>query len=137
MATQPGPDRFRRAVFGFYAWLGSFLLALVLPFVAEDLAGSPSALTRSAAVVLGTIAWVPMLVIVIRVIRQGDEYIRRLHLAAAAVAFVATLLLILPWSWLVEAGFLAPPSLQVLFVSSMLLWGASLLVVKRRFERPS
>lgn len=137
MANEPRPDRFKRVVLGFYAWIGAFLLALVLPFVAEDLAGSPNALTRSAAVALGTMAWVPMLVIVIRVIRLGDEYVRLLHEAAAAVAFVATLLLILPLSWLVEAGFLAPPSLQVIFVSSMLLWGASLLVVKRRFERPS
>jgi hypothetical protein len=78
-----------------------------------------------------------MFIVVLRIIRSGDEYQRRLHLAAAAVAFVATLLLLLPLSWLVEAGFVESPSLQLLWVSSMLVWGASLLVVKRRFERPS
>lgn len=137
MANQPRPDRFKRAVLGFYAWIGSFVIALTLPFAAEDMADSRSALVRAAAVLLGTAAWLPMLIVVLTIIRVGDEYHRRLHLAAGAVAFVATLLLILPLSWLVEAGFLQTPSLHLLFVSSMVLWGVSLLVVKRRFERQS
>lgn len=137
MANQPRPDRFKRVVLGFYAWIGAFLLALVLPFVAERMADSTSVLIRAGAVAVGTIAWLPMFVVVLRVIRSGDEYLRRLHLSAAAAAFVATLLLMLPLSWLVEAGFLEPPSLQLLWVASMLLWGLCLLVVKRRYERQS
>lgn len=137
MANQPRPDRFKRAVLGFYAWVGAFLLALFLPFVAERMTDSPSTVVRSGAVILGTLAWIPIIAITVNIVRLGDEYHRRLHLSAAAVAFVAILLVILPLSWLVEAGFVQPPSLQLLFVSSMVLWGVSLLVVKRRFERQS
>jgi uncharacterized membrane protein YozB (DUF420 family) len=137
MGNEPRPDRFKHAVLRFYGWLGALALAIVLPFFAQNLADSRNTIARALAVVLGTLAWIPMLAVVVVIIRQGDEYHRRLHLTAGAIAFVATLLLLLPTSWLVEAGFVDPPSLQLLFVASMLLWGAILLIVKRRFERTS
>lgn len=135
MTLQPQNRMFRRAVRGFYAWIGAFLLALFSPLVAERLVRAESAASRLAAVAIGTLGWVPLFVVVVAIIRAGDEYLRRLHLAAASVAFAAFLMLLLPLAWLVEARFIEAPSLQVLWVGCGLSWAVSLLVVKRRFER--
>jgi hypothetical protein len=135
MALQPSERHFRRAVRGFYAWIAAFLTALILPFVAERLVESASVATRAAGVALGTVAWIPIFGVVVWIVRAGDDYHRRLHLAAAAVAFCAVLLLLLPLSWLVVARFVAPPSLRALWVGGALVWAVSLFVVKYRFER--
>jgi hypothetical protein len=137
MALQPSERQFRRAVRGFYAWLAAFLAALIVPFFAQHLAESPLAVTRAGGVALGTLAWIPIFWVVLSIIRAGDEYHRRLHLAAAAVAFCASLLLLLPLSWLVIARFVEPPSLQAVWVGCALCWVVSLFVVKHRFERAS
>jgi hypothetical protein len=135
MALQPSERQFRRAVRGFYAWIAAFLTALVVPFVAQHLVQAPDSAARAGGVVLGTLAWIPIFWVVVSIVRAGDEYHRRLHLAAAALAFCASLLLLLPLSWLVMARFVEPPSLQVLWVGCALCWVVSLFVVKYRFER--
>jgi hypothetical protein len=135
MATPPPNLRFRRAVRGFYAWLGALAVAGLAPLAAMSLLhlGTPAA--RLAAVVIGTLGWVPYLVVLVSIVRAGDEYQRRLHLAAAAGAFGSSLFVLTTLAWVVEAGFARQPSLQVLWVVFAVLWVVSLFVVKWRFER--
>jgi hypothetical protein len=137
MALQPSERQFRRVVRGFYAWMAAFLTALIVPFFAQHLADSPDWAPRAGGVALGTLAWVPIFWVVVSIVRAGDEYHRRLHLAAAALAFCVSLLLLLPLSWLVIARFVEPPSLQLVWVGLALCWAVSLFVVKHRFERAS
>jgi hypothetical protein len=129
--------RFRRAVRGFYVWIGAFLVAALVPFLAQSLSAAQSPVTRALAVALGIGAWVPIVLVVLWIVRSGDEYQRRLHITAGAVAFVLALLVILSWSWLVEARFVEAPPLQVVWISVGMCWAVSVFGVKRHFERRS
>jgi hypothetical protein len=135
VTLSPRHAKFRQAVRGFYAWVAALLLALVAPLAAQVLVDADGWWVRLAGVLVGTAAWVPLVLVIAAIIRAGDEYHRRLHLTAAAIAFAASLLVISGLSWLVEADFLRMPPLQVLWVAFGLVWVASTLAVKRHFER--
>jgi hypothetical protein len=135
MSIPPPNVRFRKAVRGFYAWLGALVFAGAAPFVAIKLVDSGTFAARIAGVVLGTVSWIPMVVVIAGIIRAGDEFQRRIHLIALALAFASALLLLALLDWLVRAQFMWPPPLPVLSLSFAALWLIWLIVVKRRFER--
>ena len=128
--------RFRKAVRGFYAWLGATLLAALAPLAANRLVDSGSVAARVSGVALGTLAWLPLIYVVARIIRDGDEFVRRIHLVALALAFTGGLMLIALLDWLVRAEFIATPPLNVLWLAIALLWAVSLFGAKRYYERP-
>jgi hypothetical protein len=135
MPVQSPNSRFRRAVRGFYAWIGALVVAVVGPIVAISLIHRGTAVARLAAVVIGALAWVPYLVVIVAIVRAGDEYQRRLHLTTSAVAFAAALLVLTTLSWFVEAGLANQPSLHVLWILFAVIWVVCLFVIKWRFER--
>jgi len=135
MGSQPANQRFRQAVRGFYAWLGSVVFAAVAPVGAGMLIRTGSPTGRALGVVLGSLGWVPTAWVVTAIIRAGDEFHRQLHLVSLAVAFGASLVVLTALGWAVRAKFIASPSLEVLWVTFAVLWLVSLIVCKRRFER--
>ncbi len=135
MALQRSNPQFRKAVKGFYAWLGALMFAAVTPFVAVRLLSWHTLSGRIGATILGPIGWLPMIAVVIFIIRAGDEFHQRMHLVACSVALAAALVLLTVLDWLTQADFIEPPSLSVIWISVALLWAASLLLVKWQFER--
>jgi hypothetical protein len=136
MPNQPNPQ-FRRAVKGFYAWLGSLVFAGVAPLLAVRLVDTETTAGRIAGVALGALSWIPMAAVVTVIIRAGDEFQRRIHLVALALSFASALLLLTLLDWLVRADFMRPPRLQVLWLALAVIWVIWLFVVKFRFERES
>jgi hypothetical protein len=132
--TAPHPQ-FRRAVRGFYAWLGALVFAAAAPIAAKSLVESGSLPIRIAGVLLGTLSWVPMAFVIAAIIRAGDEFQQRLHLVAIAMAFASGLVLLTLLDWLVRARFMQPPPLQLLWLGYAVLWIVCLFVVRRRLER--
>jgi hypothetical protein len=126
----------RKAVRDFYAWVGALGLAAAAPVAASHLVESRAPGWRAAGVVLGTVGFVPFLIVTARMIRRGDEFVRRLHLVAMAWAFVATLLVITLADWLARAGFCGPPRLSVLWLAIAVLWLACIFAAKVYYERP-
>ena len=128
-------ERFRKNVRGFYAWLGSVLVAAVAPFVAVRLTETWTLTGRIAGVVVGTLAWVPLILVIGAIIRAGDEFIRRIHLVAIAIAFGAGLFLITFLGWLAQAHFIEQPPIVVAWLVFGILWVVCLYAVKRHYER--
>src|SRR6478735_611294 len=131
MSIQPKNVRFRKAVKGFYIWLGSLVFAGVAPLIAMTLVDTGTLTGRVAGVVLGTASWIPMVAVIAGIIRAGDEFQRRIHLVALALAFGSAMLLLTLLDWLVRARFMRLPPLPVLWLSFSALWLIWLIVVKR------
>jgi hypothetical protein len=137
MSTQPPNAQFRQAVRGFYAWLASLVFAGVTPLFAIWLINTGTLAGRIVAVVLGSVSWIPMAFVVAWIIRAGDEFQRRIHLVALALAFGSALLLLAMMDWLVRAEFIWRPPLQALWLAFAVIWVIWLFIVKHRFERES
>ncbi len=137
MSLKPGDQRFRRAVRGFYAWLGSLVFAAAAPIAAGMLIDAGTLTARVLAVFLGSISWLPIAWVIVVIIRAGDEFHRRLYLVSLSIAFGASLVALTTLDWAVRAEFMHRPPLSVLWVLFALLWLVSLFVCKRQFERVS
>ena len=127
--------RFRKQIKGFYAYVGAVLFAAIGPIAARSLMDAGTLPTRVVGVVFGTIAWIPLIVIVGIVIHQGDEFIRRIHLVAIAYAFALSLVLIALLDWLARASFIETPELMVVWLVIAVLWVICLFMSKWYFER--
>jgi hypothetical protein len=90
---------------------------------------------RVGGVVVGTAAGVPLIAVSTIIIRASDEFVRRIHLVALALAFVSALMLLSLLGWLVDARFMRAPDLKVLWLAFAVLWAIWLFVVKIHFER--
>jgi len=135
MDIQSANKQFRRNVRGFYAWLGSLVAAMVLPLVGVRLIDADSASARAAGVVIASLGWVPMTLVIIAIVRAGDEFQRRLHLVALGFSFGVAMLMISTLGWLVRAGFVDYPNLNLLWAAIAAVWVVSLFLVKRYYER--
>jgi hypothetical protein len=135
MPLQTANARFRSAVRGFYVWLGSLVCVAVGPFIAQRLIHTHSLAGRIGGVVVGTVAWLPLITAVAIIIRDSDEFVRRIHLVALALAFASALMLLALLDWLVDARFMRAPELKVLWLAFAMLWAIWLFVVKYHFER--
>jgi hypothetical protein len=127
--------RLRKAVRGFYAWLGAMALVAIAPVLAGALIHAGSWAGRVGGVALGTTAWIPLIAVISATIRAGDEFQRRTHLVALAVAYAGSFVLIGLLHWLVRAAFLSQPPLPVLWLGFVSLWFVSLVLASRHFER--
>ena len=128
-------ERLRKTVKGFYAYLGSVLLAVLAPFAARTLIADGATWERVAGVAFGTIAWIPLIVIVGMVIHQGDEFVRRIHLVAIAYAFALVLVFIACIDWLTRAHLIPNVDLTLLWVGIAMLWVMCLVGSKWYYER--
>jgi hypothetical protein len=128
-------EQFRRNVRTFYAWIGSMLLAGISPIVATGMIDRRTTLWRIAGVALGVAGMLPWMWIVSVIIRRGDEFVRRMHLIAIAVAATAGLLLLITLDWLVRASFVEPPDLMLIWPALLVFWVLALVGTKRYYER--
>jgi hypothetical protein len=135
MDIRSGDKLFRRHVRGFYALLGSLVAAMVLPLAGIRLIDTESSSARVAGVVLASLGWVPMTLVIVAIVRAGDEFQRRLHLVALGFAFAAAMLMISTLGWLVRAGFVEYPDLSLLWTAIAAVWLVCLVLVKRYYER--
>jgi len=127
--------RFRSAVRGFYAWLGSLVVLGVSPVLARHLVRSGTTFGRVAAVVIGVGGTLPWMWVVLSIIRRGDEFVRRLHLIAFGLAFSGSLVLLVTLGWLVRADFIGQPDLMIVWAGCLLLWFMAIMGAKLYFER--
>jgi len=126
----------RRNVRTFYAWIGSMVLLGLSPIMAGGLIDQGTTLWRAAGAAVGVAGTLPWLWIVSVIIRRGDEFTRRIHLVAIAVAAVSGLVLLITLNWLVRAAFINPPDLMLLWVALLVFWVIALIGTKRYYERP-
>ena len=130
------PDqRLRKAVKGFYAYIGSVLAAAAGPLIGTQLIHQQSLALRAAGVAIGVGGWVPLILFTAALIRASDEFSQRIHYVALALAFASGLLLISLLEWLVRADFIEPVPYMALSLALIALWAISLFVAKRRIER--
>jgi hypothetical protein len=127
--------RFRRNVRIFYGWLGSMVLMGVAPIAARWCIRHETTPWRAAGVFVGVAGMVPWIWLVSHLIRHGDEFERRMHLVAIAVAAAAGLIFLVTLAWLVDAHFIEPPDLALVWVAMLVLWLIAMLGTKRYYER--
>jgi len=137
MGLQPGNQRFRRAVRGFYAWLGSLNFATLAPIGASLCIETGTLPGRILGVVLGSVGWLPLVWVIVAIIRAGDEFQRRLYLVSLSVAFGASLVTLTMLDWATRAEFIRRPPLSLLWALFAIVWVVCLLIFKQRFERVS
>jgi hypothetical protein len=128
-------DQFRRNVRGFYIWIGATLLLGIGPAVAHRLIERETTAARIAAVVIGVGSMLPWLWVIVSVIRHGDEFARRMHLVAIAIAGGASLVLMVAMDWLQQAWFIKSADLTLMWTGCLLLWFVTLMATKRYYER--
>jgi hypothetical protein len=130
-------SRFRRNVRVFYAWLGSMALLVVGPIVAEQLIMGGTTAGRIGAVAIGLGCWVPWVIVVIGMIRNGDEFSFRVHLVALAFAFMGTMMVLAAIDWLTRAHFIEQPPFAFVWPVGMLLWFIGIMGATRHYQRES
>jgi hypothetical protein len=128
-------ERLRRNVRIFYGWLGSTVLLGVSQIGAMSLIRSEAPALRAAGVAVGVLGLVPWLAVLVVIIRHGDEYVRRMHLIAIAMAAGASLMLLVTVGWLVRAWFIEPPDFMLIWLAFLMMWLVALVGTKRYFER--
>jgi hypothetical protein len=69
------------------------------------------------------------------IVRRSDEFARRIHLVAIALAAMAGLVLLIALNWLVRARFVDPPDLMLLWVAFLVFWLIAMLATKAYYER--
>jgi hypothetical protein len=82
---------------------------------------------RAAAVVIGILGFVVCLWATAKLIRLHDEFTRRIHLIAPAVAFAATALFIFTTDLLQRAGFIDFILLRTIWMVMLGTWGLAIL----------
>ena len=128
-------QQFRTNVRVFYAWVGSTILLGVGPVVASRLIDRETTAWRAAGVVVGVGATLPWMALMATIIRRGDEFVRRMHLIAIAIAAAASLLLLVILDWLQRAWFIESVDLVVIWPACLVLWLVALIGTKRYYER--
>lgn len=128
-------QQFRRNVRTFYAWIGSMVILGVGPIVAGRLIERGTTNWRVAGVIVGVASAVPWLWTVAVIIRRGDEFVRRMHLIAIAIAAAFGLLLLITVGWLVRAWFIETPDFTLIWLACLVAWLVALVGTKRYFEK--
>ena len=105
------------------------------PFLAVRLIESGTTTARVAGVLIGAASVVPWIGVAGFMISRSDEFVRRLHLISIAWAFAGSIVLIVTLQWMVEAAFIAPPNLLIVWFGFLLIWMVAYAVVKWRYER--
>jgi len=115
---------------------GAFLLWLVTTvgalFVLDR---EPESVALRAAMVAVAVGGVlPWSWVVARLIQREDEFTRRLHLIALAIAFAITALLVFTAVFLQRAGFIDYVSLKTVLLTMVVTWWLAIIVTKRYYR---
>jgi hypothetical protein len=129
-------QQYRRNVRTFYAWLGSAALMAVSPIIALDMIHRDTTIWRAAGVFVGAAGALPWIWSVYRIVQQGDEFVRRIHLVAVAIAAAGSLVLLMTIDWLQRAEFIQTPNFMFIWPACLVIWVIALVATKRYFERP-
>ena len=129
-------QQFRRNVRMFYAWAGSVALFGLSPIVALRMLDQASIGWRLAGVIVGAGGALPWMWVLYRIVRQGDEFLRRMHLIAIAITAAATFVGLMTIDWLQRAEFIDSPNMMLIWPACLLIWLIALIATKRHFERP-
>jgi hypothetical protein len=124
------------------------LQALGMTFVAVVLWGATFALAlrilrhhptsvklRAAAVVIATIGFIPWPLATAKLIRLHDEFMRRVHLIAAAIAFAVSGLFVFVADMLWRAGFVNYVSLMTIWLVMMGVWWVAIMGTEWYYRR--
>ncbi|HKS07442.1 MAG TPA: hypothetical protein VJR92_14140 [Gemmatimonadaceae bacterium] len=134
----PAPnDLLRKNVRTFYAFLGSVALLGVGPIIAIRLIEGGTQWGRIAAVTIAMISWIPWIVVVIGMIRRGDEFALRVHLVGLAIAFFGLMTVLAALDWLARARFIATPDLAFVWPVGLLLWFIGIMSANHYYQRQS
>jgi len=129
-------QQFRRNVRTFYAWIGSVVLLGLSPILALRLIENGTTFWRVAGVIVGAGGALPWMWVLYRIVRQGDEFVRRMHLIAIAITAAATLVVLMTIDWLQRAWFIESPNMMLIWPACLVIWLVALIATKRHFERP-
>lgn len=125
----------RTAVRAFYAFVASMALLAVGPIVGQNLIDDGTRAERIAGVVVALVTWVPWIIVVIRMIRAGDEFALRVHLVGLAIAFFGLMTVLAALDWLARAEFIAPPPLAFVWPVGLVLWFAGIMTANHYYQR--
>src|SRR5436190_16814270 len=129
-------QQYRRNVRTFYAWIGSIAILGISPLIALRMIDQGTTPWRVAGAVVGAVGAMPWIFVVYRIVKQGDEFIRRMHLIAIAIASAASLILLMTIDWLQRAEFIDTPNMMLIWPACLVIWLIALTLTKRHFERP-
>jgi hypothetical protein len=75
-----------------------------------------------------------LLAVIVRRIRQLDEFLRRVHLEAAAIAFLLSALAVFVYEGLQKAHCAGPLNAGIAWILMALLYGAGYLISSRHYR---
>lgn len=127
-------QQYRQNVRIFYAWVGSTILLGLSPLIALRLIEQGTTLWRASAVVVGVGGALPWMWVLFTIIRRGDEFVRRMHLVAIAIAAAVSLIGLITLDWLQRAWFIETVDFMLIWLAGMLIWLVALIGTKRYYE---
>jgi hypothetical protein len=128
-------QQLRSSVRTFYSFLGSVVLLGVGPIVGQNLIDEGTQGERIAGVAIAMVAWIPWIVVVIGMIRRGDEFALRIHLVGLAIAFFGLLTVLAALDWLARAEFIPTPELALVWPVGLVLWFAGIMIATHYYQR--
>jgi hypothetical protein len=90
---------------------------------------------RAAAVIIGVLGFVSWPLATAKLIRAQDEFTRRIHLIALAIAFVATGLFLFTTDLLQRAGFINYVSLMTIWLVMLGAWCLAIMGAEWYYRR--
>jgi hypothetical protein len=85
-------------------------------------------------VALAVLTALPLAWTIARLIQAHDEFSRRVHIVALAVAFTASVLLVVAADFLQRAGFVGDLSLSTIWIGMLVIWWFSIFVTTRYYQ---
>jgi hypothetical protein len=111
-------------------WIyGGLVLLGVTYATASTMLNQPRASVgfRAAGVIVGAIGFVLWLLATAKIILMRDEFTRRIHLTALALAFAVTVLCVFTGDLLQRAGFIHSILLNAIWLEMFVVWCAALI----------
>ena len=133
----PPNQLLRSNVRTFYAFIGSVVLLGVGPIVAMKLIEGGGTTARVWAVVIAMLSWIPWIIVVVGMIRRGDEFALRVHLVGLAIAFFGLMTVLAAIDWLARAAFIEPPDYAFVWPVGLLLWFIGIMSANHYYQRQS
>jgi hypothetical protein len=134
MGARPPVDRGIRLLQHFVASLVLWLATAAIAF--RVLGGDPTSVPlRAGMVVLALAGFLYLVWVLTRVIQAQDEFSRRLHLVALAVAFGITGVFVFTALLLQHAHFIYYVPLWMILAAMVVTWWLSIVVTTRYYTR--
>jgi hypothetical protein len=130
-------SHYRKNIRAFYAWIGSTLLLGAGSVVGELLIDGGSPNERVAGAAFAMLSWIPWILVVIRMLRHGDEFALRVQLVALSCAFLGIMIVLAALDWLTRAAFIEPPPYAFLWPLGLAFWFAGMLMANHHYQRDS